>query len=226
MLFRSNKFLIVWFKNKGVDIYSEVYDKAKTEKEDKVQKTYLPKFEHLKNPNRLSGDIKYRGTTYNFSLEKYFDDYFDKKNDYFFCKCKEIADFLIPHLLNNHTVNESDYLKILEKNSSFFKLSGVDLLTPEFNLEEFENILFKREIFKMGFMVCNKPPNEMLYFIKHCEFCDKQNFPLKYDIWTQLFIPWVSDKFEKRNFSKYSKFIENSLSDVESDLLTYYKQLK
>lgn len=221
-----NKFLIVWFKNKGVEIYSEVYEKVKDEIKNKVKKTYLPNFNHLKNPSRLSENLKAnKKTIYNFSLETYFDKYFDDKSDCFINKCKEIATYLIQKIKKNEPINEAEYLIILGKDSSFFKLSGIDLLIPTFNIDVFEDVLLKREIFKMGFIVCEKSPQAMLYFIKNGEFKENQHYPLKYNIWTQLFIPWANDKYEKKDFNKYTKCIEDSLSKVENDLLLYYKSL-
>jgi len=221
-----NKFLIVWFKNKGVDIISEVYNKAKKEIVKKSQKNYIPNFSHLKNPNRLTEKIKVKKIISDYTLEDYYDKYFKSNYKSFIEKCQSIANFLIPKFLQNSTIEENEYLKTLEKDSSFFKLSGVDLLVPDFNLETFEDVLFKREIFKMGFIVCNKTPQEMLYFIKTGEIKPNQPFPLKYDIWTQLFIPWASDRYDKKDFDKYSKCIVNSLSEIEKELQTYYKSVK
>ena len=223
-----NKFLIVWFKNKGVDIISEVYDKAKDDLIRKADKNYLPKFSSLRNPDRLSTKIRVNKTLSDYSLEDYYDEYFKDGSKLFLDQCKKIAEYLIPKFRKNECILENEYLSIVGKESYFFKVAGVDTLF-EWDLVKFEDIIFKREIFKIGYIICDIDEKQMLEFIMTGEFPNeyKTVHPLYSNLWTQLFIPWVQDNnIDKTKKDDLIKKIKRCNSKIESQLIECYEKIK
>jgi len=213
-----NKYLIVWFKNKGVDIIKEVYQKAKKDVEKKVQKNYLPLY-NGRAKNRLKNIIK----RCNYSLEDCFNKYFDESKESYIEKSKKMALELIP-FINEKQTDFRIVLNEMEKTNDFLILSGVDLLKVEFLINDFEDILLRREIFKIGFILLEKEPIEMLNLLKYGYF-DNSHHALKWNIWTQMFIPWSKDKYDKKNKKQFVHCITNSFSNIEKELFDYYKSI-
>lgn len=215
-----NKYLIVWFKNKGVDIIKEVYNNAKDEDGQIFQKNYLPKFSG-RAKDRLKCIIKGNN---NRTLEYYYDSFFSDSNnkDKFIQNCKKIAVVFLNTYTNPDTgryiINE------LGKNNSFWTLSGIDLLKRNSNPNIFEEILLRREIFKLGFILLTKTPIEMLNFLKEGMF-NNSHHTLKWNIWTQMFIPWKGDVYQLTKRNKHIQSIRNSFSPIEEQLFLYYQSL-
>jgi len=217
-----NKYLIVWLKNKGYEIVNH-FIKSKDDRKDKNILPYLPNFAHTKSPKKLENLIM---KTKN-NLKEYYTEYFETHHIRFKDKCLEIATYLIPRFLNSQKIKKTELLDIVEKDGKFFQYSGIGSLKV-WDLEKFESILFRREIFKIGYIICDLDPYAMLRFFQELSIEKNKDFHRMYsNFWGQLFIPWVQDvDYPNRNSESLKEKIILANSKIEKELIQCYEQIK
>lgn len=231
-----NDFLIVWFKNKGVQIIREIQEKAVVDDINlkDATKLYLPNFSNLRGSNRLSSKLKF----INYSIKDYYDDLFNnqKLKDLYLEKCERLKVKSIPlfielkkHLTiikNNggkSQINKSEYISFnllppeLGYNGDFFGIQGSTVLSQKYDLEYFQKILLRRDFFKIGFLVFDIKPHILKNILMNTSvFQDSQSPEADYAyLWTEMFIPWS----KSAKYSEIRTRICNSLSSVEKKFI-------
>lgn len=246
-------FLVVWFKRKGVKIIQEIKQDTINEYFAECDKCpYLPIISHL-NPSakekftkKLSGSGK--------SIKDFYDSLYkdnSKKEDFETTLNKMCTDIIplfnkLKNILIQFDNPETTYSKLsdylLNKSTELPKFSYVinnlklegkfwskqgqaRLKKDNANLTCFINILLRREIFKIGFILFEIDKDIMVNLIQSgCIRTYPSSFESDYTaLWTEIFIPW---KKNYKNTKELHDFIKNSFSVNEKLYYERYESIK
>lgn len=227
-----NDFMRVWYFDKGHEIITKIQEFAiseTVENESIISRGYLPAFTDRSKKGRL--------WTCNLANNSCLADYFDKlylsneerslfENQLFNITDKAIELYNIIKVAekeNNLTPSTSS--TIFSQFRTLFRMKRIVCLKNKFDLENFKNILFYREIFKIGVLVFKFDPMRLFYDLASH---DGYNPDIHHNMRNLSTALWTERLVSCPNSDKYSaekirKDIRICLCEVEKKYLERYE---
>lgn len=234
-----NDFMRVWYYEKGYEIITEIERFAVSEAIEnnevlRYHLNYIPNFDGQKK-KRLDKAVYFNGTSLRMYYDKLFGDLISRKafEDRLYEVTKKAIRFY-SKIKANERVKQSTILEYGQL-CSLFKLTRVNTLKTEYNMECFIQILIYRELYKIGILIFDFDPLEL-----HYNLTDKMGFDEKYHasdptgtsimnrlanaLWTNRLIPCSSAG--RYNPIKIKNGIQKSLCEAELEYLERYRYFK
>lgn len=227
-----NDFMRVWYFDKSHEIITKIQELAISEtieNESIISKEHLPAFTDRSKKGRLWR----RNLVNGYCLADYFNKLYlsDGERSLFESQLFKITDQAIElyHKIKvaekGNNLNAATSSTIYSQLRKLFIMKRIECLKNKFDLENFKNILFYREIFKIGVLVYKFDPLKLHYNLtQSIGYNDKTHYSinsLKSALWTERLIPCPGG--ESYQSPKVVHDILNCLGEVEKKYLERYE---